>query len=343
MTDERKMILDMLSQGKITAEEAQNLLDALPQEQEDTKSTRGESQAKIRGESQSIMGGIVDSIRTGLAGIDFSDFSFEISDSSRITLEETHSGEFDSKQVELDLQARNGSIRVESWDQPGYKLDIIKRVKASTREQAEELASQYSYATLGGDKLHAGDQDSRKNGKRIYVSLRLRLPTGHTYTGLIKTMNGGIGISGLDLGELELGSMNGSVKVGDVRGNEITAKTVNGSLRMEGSLDSVSGITTNGSVSLANFAEDSENHLETVNGRIVVKVPVRSDIAISVLANTTSGSIKVYHSNLDELDEKRKVASRKLEGRSSNWSRAAHQVELSLKSVNGSIKVEDLE
>ena len=343
MTDEKKMILDMLSQGKITAEEAQNLLEALPQQPETSQDTQRDATGKTKEAPQSIMGGIMESIRSGFSGIDFSDFSVEFSDSSRITLEESHSGQFDSQQVELDLQARNGSIRVESWEQPEYKLDVIKRVKAATREQAEDLAAQYSFAKIAGDKLRAGDQESKKNGKRINVSLRLRLPKGHSYTGLVKTMNGSIDISGLDVDQLEISSMNGSVKLEDIRGNDLQAKTVNGSLRLEGSLDSVSGNTTNGSISLSNFAEDSENHLGTVNGKIVARVPARNDVGISVLANTTSGSIKVYHTKLEGLESERKVASRRLEGQSSNWDRATHQVDLQLKSVNGSIRIDDLD
>lgn len=338
MNEEQKLILNMLSEGKISADEAQKLLEALQSRQQAEAPRREYSKSS---EPQSFVGGIMESIRTGLANFDF---SFDIGgDTNRILLEETHTGQFAQDGVELDLRAKNGSIRVESWDQPGYQLNILKRVRAATREQAEDIAAEYTYASIDGGRLQAGDHQAKKAGNRIYVSLRLRLPRNHSYHGLVKTMNGSIELNGLDLGELELGSMNGSVKVREVKGTAVLAKTVNGSLRIEGGLGRVDGTTTNGSVGVLNFAEDSNNRLETVNGRVEVKVPARSDVGIRVLARTTSGSIRLSHSKVEKVNKERGVASRRLEGYSVNWNQAPHQVELDLRSVNGSIKIEDLE
>lgn len=339
MSDEKKMILTMLSEGKISADEAQKLLEAL--QSDEPKVPPGREGADADGASRSIMGGIMESIRTGLANVDL---SFDIGgDRNRILLEETHTGEFTQERVELDLRAKNGSIRVESWDRPGFQLNILKRIKAPTREQAEDLAAEYTYATIEENRIAAGDQEAKRAGNRIHVALRLRLPRSHTYFGTVKTMNGSIELNGLDLGELELGSMNGSVKVREVKGDDIRAKTVNGSLRIDGGLGKIHGTTTNGSIGLVNFAEDSSNQLETVNGRVEVKVPARSDVGINLRARTTSGSIRLSHSNVEVVNKERGVAFRRLEGNSVYWKTAPHRVELDLRSVNGSIKIEDLE
>jgi DUF4097 and DUF4098 domain-containing protein YvlB len=338
MSEEKKLILEMLREGKISAEEAQKLLEAVGSDE-----SRAESRPRRPDrppESHSVVGDIFDTIRTSLSNLSF---NFDFGDSNRISLEERFTGHFAEGPVELELHSRNGSIKIESWNEPSYQLDIVKRVRANTREEAEEIASAYQFAQASGSLLRAGDFEAKAGGNRISVSMLLRLPRKHGYHGLVKTMNGSIEAVGLDTGRLALSSMNGSIQLREVNADEISAQTVNGSLKLDGSLSSVQGSTTNGSVTLVNMAVSSLNKVETVNGRIQIQLPVRGDIGYSVDARTTAGSIRTDHPALSVMRDERRTVGRRLEARSANWSSAHHLIELKLKSVNGSIKILELE
>lgn len=334
MSEEQKIILDMLSQGKISVQEAQSLLEAMgkPQAEPERRRERASQPA-------SLMEGIVETIRSGLSNIDFS-----FGDSGRIVLEERHSGSFHSERVQLDLNLTNGSLKVDTWDGDGFLLDVILKVRAGTREQAEEIISGYRFADFDGSRLTAGDHECKALGGRVYVSLRLSLPRNHVYYGIINNKNGSIEINGIDMSGIDVGTINGSVKITKVTGDNVAARTVNGSLRLEGGLNRVEAKTTNGSITMITIAEDSDAKLDTVNGRIKVQLPVRDDIGISVDARTTSGNVRVEHPNIaTRYLEKRVSGGRSVQASTDNWKSATHKIELTLRSVHGSIGIEELE
>lgn len=335
MSEEQKLILDMLSEGKISVEEAQKLLENLGGLQPPKAETRQEK----RQQPKSIVENIVETLRSGLSNLNFS-----FGDASRIVLEESHTGNFSSRQVELDLDVRNGSLRLLPSEDGSFHLDVIKRVNAGTREQAEEIVAGYRFAEYDGQRLKAGDTECRNLGNRVNISLRLRLPAGHVYTGRVVSKNGAIDVSGIDVGEISLSTVNGAVHMAKVTGAEVAANTVNGSISLEGSLDQVEARTTNGSISLFNMGEDSKISLKTVNGRIKVQLPARGDIGYAVDARATSGTVRLEHSVLtDKFSVQRLGAGRKIEGSTTNWDYAQHKISLYLRSVNGSIGIQELE
>jgi DUF4097 and DUF4098 domain-containing protein YvlB len=334
LSEEKKLILDMLSEGKISVEEAQRLLESVGGEPPKAETRREKPQ-----QPKSIMENIVETLRSG-----FSNLNFSFGDASRIVLEESHTGSFNSRQVELDLDVRNGSLRVEPSDDGRFYLDVIKRVNAGTREQAEEIVAGYTFAEYDGQRLKAGDTECRNLGNRVNISLRLRLPAGHVYAGRVASKNGAIDIRGIDVGEISISTVNGAVHVAKVTGAEVAANTVNGSISLEGSLEHVEARTTNGSISLFNMGENSKISLKTVNGRIKVQLPAREDIGYSVDARATSGAVRLEHSVLtDKFSVQRMTPGRKIEDTTKNWDYAQHKISLYLRSVNGSIGIQELE
>lgn len=335
LSEEQKLILDMLSQGKISVEEAQRLLEATAK----TRESGPERRERQERQPVSLVEDIIDTIKSGLSNINFS-----FGDSGRIVLEERHTGNFTSERVELDLDTTNGTLRIDTWEEEGYLLDVILKVRASTREQAEEIISGCRFAEFSGNKLKAGDRQCRELGSRVYVSLRLFLPRSHVYHGKAGSKNGSVEINGIDMSGFNVSTVNGSVKCTKVTGDQMTARTVNGSLRMDGGLSGVEANTTNGSIVLVNIAENSRVRLETVNGRLKVQVPARIDIGIAVDARTTSGNVSIDHPFLEtRFEEKRVTGGRSVKATTDNWKSAANQIELNLRSVHGSIQIEELE
>lgn len=335
MSEEQRIILDMLSEGKISVAEAQRLLENLGERKPPAPGDRRTRKEQPR----SIVENVIDTIRSGFSG-----FNFGFREANRISIEEYHSGQFSGKRVELDLDLRNGGIKVSPSEDQFFHLEIIKRVNAATRERAEELLSGCKFAEYYAQRLSVGDKDCRSLGGRVQVSLRLRLPRGHTYSGRVVSKNGAVEVNSIDIDDIFLNTVNGALRVGRVTGTRLVGGTVNGSIGLEGSFDEVEAKTTNGSITLVEIAADSKITLKTVNGRISVQLPARDEIGYNVDARATSGSVRLEHEQLQSgFSSERVGAGRKIEGATANWSRSGHKIELYLRSVNGSISISELE
>lgn len=310
MSAKQREILEQLGRGEISPQEAEEKLKELQPKK-----------------------GILSSLRDLDLNIDFGC-------GNRIVLEEELSGPLSEGPIQLDLSSANGSIKVETWDSPEYRLLIKKHVRADNQERAEEIASEYCFAEIDGNRISAGDKEYRDLHKKISVSLHLQIPVGHEVGGEIKTANGSVSCAGVKGNDLLLSSANGSVRMEDISGGTFRAKTVNGSIRIEGQAGKVQGKTTNGSINLNSSLLQGGVSLETVNGSIGVTIPAVEETAFALTASTTCGRVKIEHSQLGV----RKIGGfggKHVETRSNNWDQAANKVELELKTVNGSISIKE--
>ena len=264
-------------------------------------------------------------------------------DDRRIVSEEHHSGSFSSDMVELDLDVRNGSLRIEPSDDKTFTWKSSRRL-LPVPGAGRRTDFRIQFVEYDGLRLKAGDTECRSLGNRVNVSLRLQLPAGHIYTGRVASKNGQIDINSIDAKGISVATVNGTVRMTKVTGSEVNVSTVNGSISLEGRLQHVEGRTTNGSISLVSMGEDSMINLKTVNGRIKVQLPHREDIGFTVDARATSGNVRVEHGFLsDKFLTQRLGAGRKVEGATDNWDYAQHKISLYLRSVNGSISIQELE
>lgn len=309
MSEKRREILERLHRGDINAEEAEELLQGLEGDR-----------------------GLLRSLCHGLG---------DLADNYRHILEEEHTGTLESGPVELDLKAINGSISVKTWDSPGYRLLITKRVKAASLEEAETLCRNHQFAQIHGNKIQAGDPLDSTAQQRISVSLSLQLPRQSTATGLVRTANGSIRISGLGAGQLNLTSNNGSIQLEDVSGGPIAAKTVNGSIKTSGETGQIEAATTNGSINLTSPHLGGDIRLTTVNGSVKVAFPSIPDTAFAITASTTCGRVKINHSEIG-INKGGGHGCKHIETRSANWDQAQTKVNLDLSTVNGSISLQEI-
>lgn len=314
--EKRRRILEQLSKGEISAQQAEEELGSLNQGRK----------------------GLFKSFCCGLKDMDLC-LNFG-GDCGRVILEEVLTGSLEPGPVELDLGTANGRIRVEVWDSPGYQLTIEKRVRAGSREQAEEIAGEYRFAEILGNKIQAGDGQYQEIHRRISVSLHLQLPRTTRIFGRIKTANGGITVTGLENQGLELRSANGSIQLEDISGGAIQVTTVNGGIKICGNTTQVEARTTNGSINLDTAALAGDARLGTVNGSINALIPASADTAISVLASTVCGRVVMEHGNLG-LKKIGGFGGKHIETRSSNWDQAAQRFSLDMNTVNGSISVRE--
>lgn len=178
---------------------------------------------------------------------------------------------------DLSVTAVNGSITVEAWD--GDEIRVLARVQVKGRD-AEDTAGEVEIHTEDGD-IHATGPRNESGWSRMFgnernwrVSYRIQVPRDIELS--VKTTNGGIEVNGVE-GDVAFKTTNGGVRVTDAGGD-------------------VEGRTTNGGVFVGldpGAWEGNRVDLETTNGGIEVELP--EDIDARVEARTTNGGVRVAH------------------------------------------------
>ena len=303
MSEEQKLILEMLSQGKISVEEAQRLLETVGMARTNSRAQTPGARTKVH------CGGYRRDHPHRFGAISISPLAIP-AESSWMSNIPAASG---SEAAELELDVRNVPIRIESWDRDEFRLDVIKD-RAGTEEQAEALisaiASPISMAKNSGQATRSAA--AWQSGQCIPAPVLAPEPC---ISGQGRQQDRSVEVGGIDTSSFEIHTMNGSVRLNKVSGNRVLARTVNGSLRMEGGMGQVDARTTNGSITLINIAEDSDVNLETVNGRILVQLPIREDIGVGLSARTTAGSVRLEHPCLDIKIDSRRVTGGAVSGK----------------------------
>ncbi|MCK4337156.1 MAG: DUF4097 family beta strand repeat protein [Candidatus Aminicenantes bacterium] len=224
------------------------------------------------------------------------------------------------------LRNVNGSIIIETWDREEVEITAVKTARGNKNNlDRVQIKIDVSDQFVEIDTIY----EKRRN-LRVSVSYQVLVPENINLE-LIRTVNGSIKMKGpfsdvkavstnggIQLeeaaGYVSLSSTNGSIKAYELKGN-IHTGTTNGSILLEirSLTDDVTAKTVNGGIKLA-FDDflDADLNLRTSNGKIHVDFPI----------------------TVENLRKSR----RSLEGRIGKGG-----PEISLKTVNGSIKLISLD
>lgn len=385
MDEERRMILKMVEEGKITGEEAAALLEALDEHGEKVVISPGEASGPAAKDERPDQDESADwkkgakafAFHRGEEGLDegaFEEigrraehFSERVSKAAeelgerlgrlgeelgeRVPntiicglgdvfslapghhLEESVDGTFGDGPVEIELRNANGSMSISGWDNEGYRLVLSETVRGRSEEEARRRVSQAVRLQRDPQSLRfeaAGEH-------ALNVRLQLMLPRTGRYRINVKSSNGNIIISNIDIDEARLGTANGRIQLDGVSGNRLEMGSTNG--RIEGSVHAgdLSAKTTNGRVELElQGRPGGRYHIKTINGRIELAVPENWPCDLDAANNF--GSLQTdmngltYRERVVGTEHPRMKASRPGQGETS---------ELMLRSTCGSIRVRD--
>ncbi len=172
------------------------------------------------------------------------------------------------------LQNVNGSIHLETWDQPTLSLVAVKKAKggsAADTLRETEIRIRKTGTTLDVETIlpkHTGWNFFFWWGRSTAdVSYELKLPPAVPVQA--ETVNGKI-LAERRAGSLVLNTVNGSIRVSGQEG-PVHANTVNGSLEVSfnGAARKSDLETVNGSVTVTAARDSSIRYnLQTINGRI---------------------------------------------------------------------------
>ena len=351
MTEERRRILDMLSEGKVTVEEAERLLEALQGARRETrkKSRINAPLSPIPGVEalQDTLGGLGEEIgkglEEGLAGLEDSLSEWSEGDNAARDEDDKTSMRDDTFAVgdnpRLVVRGFNGRVRVRAGE-PGSI-----RVRARLKKPHEVKYS----AAQEGDLVTVEAKPNRpsegfRHGQHAGANIEVTVP-GTTSVDLA-TSNGPVELRGTEGGG-EVQTKNGPIRVEQFKGDlnaktknaPIAVKTLSGSavlstLNSRVSIEDGRGRfevrTINGPIKFQGSMEPkSHNKLSTLNGNI--KVALDADPNLVLTAATTNGRVRCEVPGFVAAIEKR----HKLEG-----TMGTGEAELIAETKNGSIVVQ---
>ncbi len=208
------------------------------------------------------------------------------------------------KDATFAIKNINGSVTIEAWDKPQAQVTVIKRGS----DQDRATAQVYFKKDEGGVWLRTAYPRGTSNSEVVY---QIKLPRGMETINL-NTVNGGIKLSDVSAGGIEVATVNGSIELSDVAGVR-KAKSVRGNIK-----------------AVLKQASADEMEFENVNGNI--EVQIKGDLDADLDAASVRGTITID-------DQFGVQVQTQVVGQKANGQIGSGGTPLNIKTVNGSIKL----
>ncbi len=302
--EERKMILKMIEDGKITAEEGLKLLEAIeksnptleknatsPQTTElstEVNWDEGERHQKRERQSSSnqsaaqLFTSFIESTIQKIKDVDL-DFNF----GSAVDVDHIFQHR-DISPVALDLSLENGSIIVKPWDEDDVRVECHAKVyRVKDTGEARRFFLQESIFRVDDSKLLF-----QTKSKSMKVQATIYVPKTMFKHMKLYTFNGQISGEGIEVEAFDVNALNGALIFSDVTAKKVTAETVNGAIQYEhANIEMFDAKTVNGSITLSGQFQDVE--AETINGAITYEIAGLKESGYADLKATT-GAIHLH-------------------------------------------------
>ncbi len=375
MEEERLLILQMVEEGKITSSEAAELLQALEEHarteheieefevEKDVQRRIGSFEERMERMGEDIeraatdfaerlehqitdkvekLPGFIEKLLESIGGGSLAAF---IGPGYEFT--EELAGEFDAeagRPIEPDFSTKNGRIELESWDQPGYKVVLVKKVKASTEEEAAELAVKMVEVKSEHNRLEIKSKEHGVGIGAVQGGVRIKayLPRKFMYSTILRSANGRITVEDLVLTRAQLNTSNGRIVCSGVTARDVEARTSNGRIILDRVIGNVVARTSNGSIRVGTVRveKDADYDLATSNGSVRIRPEIRDDIGYSVEASTSLGRIKTDLPGLafDE-DNRRRHGRKSIKAHTEGFDEKPIKVRIRATTTNGSVRI----
>lgn len=283
MEEEKMVVLKMLEEGKITAEEAAKLLDALEGSRSPYEKgyRKGDLQEKWKEKikKMDILSGISEEVEKGLEEIDKKVEKIVQKDWGSSVVEkilnffvdvgsQKFEKEFEFKNVgentSLDVKVSNGKVTVEGWEEDHIYVDV----KCTAKSKGDgEIYVNYNEGLL-----------------EVKESTEVRSSEIEIYLPFIKYK------------DIRLEVVNGRIVIEDIESKNLVLETVNGIIVLENVAFEVGEFSTvNGRISLEDLKVNPGNSMlkaEVTNGVINIELG-GEDIEVSYELEATAGKCNV--------------------------------------------------
>ena len=301
MNEEKKRILKLVEEGKITSAEALTLLELLEEEQkhkdtkekelihevsavvrldEEEKQQKDDQQYRERkvASAKDFLFDLVDSVMTKVKDLDLN-----LTKNTEVThIYQDLSADF----TDINIEAANGSVEIYTWEEDSVKVEVDAKVyRTDQAEEARKLLDQEITLDIRNGRLQylVGQKWMRVNSK-IFI------PKAEYGKVKISLFNGGISAEELTFDKLQAKTANGKIVLSKLNGQDLDAETANGNIEISDStIGKIECETINGTVN--SQAVFKEADMETFNG--LIQVDSFNEQAKSLKAKSASGSIQI--------------------------------------------------
>lgn len=371
MAGEQMLILRMVEEGKITADQAVGLLEALgggsadatfasntatqPEQRSLVRVVREEerkvrqavreeaaqarevarearAQARhIRGESQRLSP--EKTIMASLRAL-----GIPLGGNKEFSFTRTVSGRFSASNPCLRVQNTNGRIEIRPSDDDSWQIRLLTRVRADDEASAQALAAKLVH--IESDEQLLAVQAQRMFGQNASVTMELLVPARNFDEMSVAATNGTIQLAELAAAKMALKTVNGKVIGEKLQASDLQASSVNGAVTIDGAIERMHGRAANGRITVAiSPAMSTELDLKTVNGSISVALPEAAEIGYQLDVASTSGSIKYELPNLVVSEEQKKPGRRTLVAVSTDFAAKQLQQKVRARTVSGAVRI----
>lgn len=294
MKEERMMILSMLEEGKITSEEAIELMDALEDgfvveevEKTQDKKERNYGEKKERNfrskfntleDIGSDIGNALSNMFEGLKDISTS-FGFKYNYETITT--DLDMDISDITNPSLDLRAINDSITIRPTNKDKLFIKVVCQYKNGLLSNNEPY---FDFVKNNNCIVF-----NPKYNSNISIKLDVSLPETHYDKVILNSTNGKIDIKELSSNSLQCLTSNSSIDIVDSNVMKIDLTTKNGRIEIKDTnSDDIKAYTTNSSIFLMNV-NSKDIDIKTANG----KVNINDINGKKIICKTSNASIEV--------------------------------------------------
>ncbi len=331
MAEEKRLILEMLKDGKISSEEAKELLAVLGEEESNDESDNG---AEYQHQNTSHDNHENESGWSFFSGLkDLLSFNALTGPTHEFVEEYTHI--FTSDKVIADIKTRSGSVKIKGWDKEECFIKVIKKIKGIAPEsKARDFAQSYNVLRLENSSIETEDY---KN-KHLNVSYEINLPKSKILNLKTSSVNGKVELKDITIDQCRLNSVNGKTLVEEVKGDSIKVSGVNGVIDINGDFANITCSTVNGKIVVKDSnVEEGSVKLSTVNGPIKIELPSGAS-GVRVKSSSVNGRCNVEHKNLRITSQSGKYTNKRIEAQSDGEIKRSYDIS----AVNGTLTVTEL-
>lgn len=344
MKEEKKRILKMVEEGKLTVDEAVTLLDELEQAKQTMEQKQEEivhelstavnfEEAKkgdaFQAKFQSTKEKIFDFVDSALKKI--KDFDFDLNFGQSVEISHIfHHGDADLKEVDIDVA--NGSVKIAAWEQPDVRIECQAKVfRVENSDQARQNFLRDTVFSVDNQKLRFMTQQKwMKVDSIIYVPkaqydrIRIRIFNG-AVTGedmnvddlRVKTANGKIDLDRVQGKKAEIETANGKINIIGSLFDDLEAETINGTIKLDGDFKRVETQSFNGNISYHLSGNRAELvHVKATTGGIDLYIP--DGLPVNGELKTNLGGFNVELVGVQVLEEKSEMIQKSLRFKSIN-------------------------
>ncbi|MBU9712778.1 DUF4097 family beta strand repeat-containing protein [Evansella tamaricis] len=343
MQEERKMILKMIEDGKITAEEGLQLLNALKNESGKASQTEEQSQhentersvsrdvdwesgsdyRKTERKVSSFATRFSEFIEDAVQKIKEFDLDFNFGSSVEIQHVFQHRNALIK---DVDISVENGSITFQPWDENDIRIECgVKVYKVRDTDEARKyFLDEVLFDTANGRMRFESRKKTMKVNAVVYVPRKdLEKIKLYTFNGKIsgenvafdkfeaQTVNGRIGFEELEGKVVRLETVNGTISVSKLISDNCDAKTVNGTIAISSAKGELEAETLNGTIHYTLLEPaNSRAYMKTTTGSVTVHVP--DGVKTEGEVKSTVGGINCDLPQLTVIDETKEFGNKKM-------------------------------